>query len=74
VLPLGNTCSVIARRHAIWVSLVSSSCSAALSLKTQRASPLSEERVRLKHAEPFLLRPFPRMMMLTSGTQFLESK
>jgi hypothetical protein len=31
-----------------FVSFWSSSCSAALSLKTRRASPLSEERVKLK--------------------------
>jgi hypothetical protein len=36
-------------------------------LKTQRASPLSEARVKLKHTRPLLSSPLPQMTTLRSS-------
>ncbi len=69
-LSLGNTCSVIAWRHWIWLSVVSSFCSAALSLKMQRALPLSKEHVTLKCAGPSLSSPLPWMTRLSLSMNF----
>jgi len=60
----GNTCSMMAWRHLVWLDVVSNDSSLALSSKTQRASSSSKEHVMLKCMGPSSARPFPVITML----------